>query len=63
MNILPEDNTLVRHGMKVSGLEELFNLSDDDYLLVCDTSEGKSVKVKLCVLADWLEKKRISRGL
>lgn len=63
MHILPEIKTLFKNGLRVSELEELFELSEDDYLLVCDTSEKKSVKVKPCVLADWLEKRRISKGL
>ncbi len=48
---------------RVSDLEELYELSDDDYILVTDSSEKKSVKVKLCVLSDYIEKRRIKHRL
>ena len=48
---------------RLSDLEEPNGLSDDDYLFMTDTSKKKSVKVKLCVLADWLEKQRNHKGL
>lgn len=45
------------HGknMRVSDLEELFDLSDDDYLLVIDTSAKRSVKVKLSTMKAFIK--------
>jgi hypothetical protein len=40
---------------KLSELEEPPNLSDNDYLLVTDTSEKKSVKVKLSTLKEFIK--------
>lgn len=40
--------------MKVSELEDPQGLSDDDYLLMTDTSEKKSVKVKLGALKEYI---------
>jgi hypothetical protein len=40
--------------MKVSDLEEATCLSDDDYLLMVDTSEKRSVKVKLGTLKEYI---------
>jgi hypothetical protein len=40
--------------MRVSDLEEATHLSDDDYLLLSDTSEKKSVKVKLGTLKEYI---------
>lgn len=56
-------NPSYQHPKRVSDLEEPTNLSDDDYVLMTDTSEKKSVKVKLCALAEYIEKRRIRRGL
>lgn len=60
MRILPEDNTLVRwfrrsDGLKLSELEEVTELSEDDYVLITDTSEKKSVKVKLSTLKKFIK--------
>ena len=40
--------------MRVSDLDEATCLSDDDYLLMVDTSEKKSVKVKLGALKEYI---------
>jgi hypothetical protein len=43
------------HGSRrISDLEEAACLSDDDYLLMVDTSEKKSVKVKLGALKEYI---------
>ena len=39
--------SLFGRNKRVSDLDEATHLSDDDYLLMVDTSEKKSVKVKL----------------
>ena len=39
---------------RVSELDEATKLSDDDYLLMVDTSEKKSVKVKLGTLKEYI---------
>jgi hypothetical protein len=44
-----------RRNMKVSDLEEPIRLSDNDYLLMTDTSEKKSVKVRLSVLREYIK--------
>jgi hypothetical protein len=44
-----------RYQMRVSDLEEPNGLSDDDYLLMTDTSEQKSVKVKLSALKSFIK--------
>ena len=41
--------------MKTSEFEELFHLDDDDYLLLSDTSEKRSVKIKLSTLKLFLK--------
>ena len=41
---------------KLSELEELTELSDDDYTLVSDMSEQKSMKVRLGTLRKFLQK-------
>lgn len=43
-------------GRRVSELEEPWGLSDDDYLLMTDTSEKKSVKVKLEALKEYIRR-------
>ena len=43
--------------MRVSELEEAIYLSDDDYLLMVDTSEKKSVKVKLRTLKEFIRRR------
>ena len=45
--------SLFRGNRKVSDLDEASHLSDDDYLLMVDTSEKKSVKVKLGALKEY----------
>lgn len=60
MKLLPEDNTLVRwfrrkDGLKLSQLEELDDLSDDDYILVTDMSEQKSKKLKIGTLRKFIK--------
>ena len=41
--------------MRLSELEELTDLSDDDYLLVTDTSSNKRMKVKLSTLKEFIK--------
>lgn len=50
--------TASTHGrnMRVSDLEEAACLSDNDYLLMVDTSEKKSVKVKLGALKEYIRR-------
>jgi len=50
--------TASTHGinMRVSDLEEAACLSNDDYLLMTDMSEKKSVKVKLGVLKEYFRR-------
>lgn len=45
-----------KRNMKVSDLEDAIHLSDDDYLLMVDTSENKSVKVKLGALREYFRR-------
>ena len=42
--------------MRLSELEDSRDLSDDDYLLMTDTSEKKSVKVKLGALKEYIRR-------
>jgi len=41
--------------MRVSDLEELTDLSNDDYVLVVDTSKQESCKVKLSTLRKYIK--------
>ena len=46
--------SLFGRNKRVSDLDEATHLSDDDYLLMVDTSEKKSVKVKLGALKEYM---------